>query len=84
MTLREILARLADEGFEPTPNREYLPVGADDEAHEVVLAGRFYGRDDLRDDGPLLAGIARLLAAYEEAYTLGLAHPTRLERSALA
>lgn len=84
ITLRQVLERLEEEGFEPTPNREYLPVGNPDEPYGVVLAGRFYGRDDLREDGPLLAGFARLIAAYEDAYKLGLAHPTRLEREALA
>jgi hypothetical protein len=82
-TLRTILQPLGEEGFEPTPTREYLPVGETDAAYGVVLAGRFYGRDDLREDGPLLAGILRLVAAYEEAYRLGLAHPTRVERNVL-
>ena len=81
--LEEILERLAQEGFEPTPSREYIPVGNTDEAHGVVLAGRFYSRDDLREDGPFLAGIARLIEAYEEAHKLGFAHPTRVERRAL-
>jgi hypothetical protein len=82
-TLRPILTRLAHEGFEPEPSYEYLPIGVMDEAHGVVLAARFYGRNDLADDGSLLAGLARLLAAYEEAYRSGTAHPTREERQAL-
>jgi hypothetical protein len=82
--LRTILEPLGEEGFEPTPKREYLPVGETDEAYGVVLAGRFYSRDDLGEDGPLLAGILRLIAAYEEAYRLRLAHPTRVERNVLA
>lgn len=70
-TLLQILEPLRDEGFEPAPNREYLPVGEPGGAYGVVLAGRFYGRDDLEDGGPMLVGVTRLLAAYAEAYERG-------------
>jgi hypothetical protein len=82
--LEQILERLTQAGFDAVPGRQYLPIGDADEAHGVVLAGRFYGRDELRADAPLLAGLARLLEAYEEAYRLDSAHPTRNERRLLA
>jgi len=83
-TLRTILDPLEREGFEPIPNREYLPIGHTDDAYGVVLAGRFYDRDDLGTDEPLVTGLARLFQAYDEAYELGLAHPTRGERASLS
>jgi hypothetical protein len=82
-TLPEILEPLSREGFEVIPDREYLPIGNTHEALGVVLAGRFYSQDDLAQDAGVLAGIERLVEAYDEAYKTGLAHPTRDEWKAM-